>query len=168
MNAVEKVVAYDTDFYDWVTCQARLMKARRFAELDLAHLIEEIEDLGNEQLFKVQSWTVQIQAHLACLRWCPNSEPRSHWQDEIRTWRINTQLRLQSSPSLRRKLAEGYDKLWKHARGVALGKLARDGITRLPEACPFTLEQVLEPDYFPEYMPPTPPQPRGRKLQLKD
>ena len=37
---------YDEDFYVWARRQAELLRARRYGELDLEHLIEEVEDLG--------------------------------------------------------------------------------------------------------------------------
>jgi hypothetical protein len=35
---------YDTDFYTWTAQTVHLLKERRFSELDLENLIEEIED----------------------------------------------------------------------------------------------------------------------------
>ena len=37
---------YEEDFYLWVERQADLLRDGRFRDLDLAHLIEEVEDLG--------------------------------------------------------------------------------------------------------------------------
>ncbi len=37
---------YDEDFYVWARRQAELLRAGRYDELDLEHLIEEVEDLG--------------------------------------------------------------------------------------------------------------------------
>ena len=37
---------YEQDLYAWSRAQADLLRAGRFAELDLEHLIEEIEDVG--------------------------------------------------------------------------------------------------------------------------
>ena len=38
---------YEEDFYVWSQRQAELLRARRYDELDLEHLIEEVEDLGD-------------------------------------------------------------------------------------------------------------------------
>lgn len=40
---------YDTDFYAWVQDQAALLAARRFEELDLPHLVEELQLMGNSE-----------------------------------------------------------------------------------------------------------------------
>jgi Domain of unknown function DUF29 len=37
---------YEEDFYVWAQRQAELLRARQYDELDLEHLIEEVEDLG--------------------------------------------------------------------------------------------------------------------------
>ena len=37
---------YDEDFYVWAMKQAELLRDKRFDELDLENLIEEVEDLG--------------------------------------------------------------------------------------------------------------------------
>ena len=42
MNAVK----YEVDFYGWTQEQARLLREGRFAELDVANVVEEIETLG--------------------------------------------------------------------------------------------------------------------------
>ena len=40
---------YDRDFYTWCMEQARLVQERRFAELDIDNVVEELESLGKEQ-----------------------------------------------------------------------------------------------------------------------
>ena len=40
---------YDNDFALWAERQAALLRARRFDELDLDHLIEEVEDLSRRE-----------------------------------------------------------------------------------------------------------------------
>ena len=37
---------YGQDFYAWSRRRAELLRARRFSDLDLARLAEEVEDLG--------------------------------------------------------------------------------------------------------------------------
>jgi Domain of unknown function DUF29 len=37
---------YEKDFYAWSKEQAELLRAGRFGDLDLEHLIEEVDDLG--------------------------------------------------------------------------------------------------------------------------
>jgi hypothetical protein len=41
---------YDQAFYAWSKAQADLLRAGRYADLDLDHLIEEVDDFGREPL----------------------------------------------------------------------------------------------------------------------
>jgi len=38
---------YETDFYGWTQAQAQALRAKDWAALDVDHLAEEIEDVGN-------------------------------------------------------------------------------------------------------------------------
>ena len=40
---------YEKDYYLWLKNTANLLRAKNLAELDLPHLIEEIEDMGKRE-----------------------------------------------------------------------------------------------------------------------
>lgn len=42
-------VAYDQDLYSWSLEQARLLRERKFDQIDLEHIIEEIEDMSKSE-----------------------------------------------------------------------------------------------------------------------
>ncbi|MDF5732182.1 MAG: DUF29 domain-containing protein, partial [Rhizonema sp. PD38] len=46
---------YDQDFYLWIEITAKQLKERRFAEVDLANLIEEIESMGRSEKRALES-----------------------------------------------------------------------------------------------------------------
>lgn len=46
---------YETDDSAWLEETLKLLKARRFEDLDLENLIEELEDLGNDKKYRVES-----------------------------------------------------------------------------------------------------------------
>jgi hypothetical protein len=48
---------YERDFCLWVEEQARLLKEGRLDQLDLANLVEEIEDLGIGEKKATSSWS---------------------------------------------------------------------------------------------------------------
>ena len=62
------------DFYLWVERRADLLRRGRFRDLDLAHLIEEVEDLGIN--LRNASRTREIILHLLKLQYSPAVEPR--------------------------------------------------------------------------------------------
>ena len=51
---------YEQDLYAWSRAQADLLRAGRFAELDLEHLIEEIEDVDMDDLHPESLWQFRI------------------------------------------------------------------------------------------------------------
>ena len=146
---------YERDFYAWSQAQAR--ELRRFARtrpnvpLDLAHLAEEIADLGKEQRNSVRSWVRRIIEHLLLLEHSPAQDPRPHWIGEIADFRSELADRL--SKRLERDLRRQLPRLHEAARRLAARKLSAHGETeaaeRLPLTCPYTLEQVIG-DWWPE------------------
>ena len=50
---------YETDFYQWTQQQAALIRQGQFSELDTAHLIDEIEDMGTNLEFRGRNGTKQ-------------------------------------------------------------------------------------------------------------
>jgi hypothetical protein len=145
---------YDEDFFAWTVVQAR--ELRRFAQwrpnvtLDLRHIAEEIADLGHERRAALRSWTRRIIEHLLLLQYSPAKEPRDGWIDEVETFRDDIEERL--TPSLRRDLQRQLPRLYGRVRERAGGKLERYGETgaaaRLPEHCPYVLDEILG-DYWP-------------------
>jgi Domain of unknown function DUF29 len=66
---------YDQDFYAWSKAQADLLRARRYSELDLDHLIEEVDDLGDALKRSVRNRMRTIMEHLLKLQHSPAPEP---------------------------------------------------------------------------------------------
>ena len=145
---------YDEDFFAWTRRQAR--ELRRFGRtrpnlpLDLAHIAGEIADLGTERRDALRSWTARIIEHLLLLEHAPAKEPRRGRMDEIGTFRRDIELRL--SATLRRDLQRRLPRLYDLARRHLRGRLERYGeaevAARLPERCPYGLDQVLG-DFWP-------------------
>ena len=67
--------SYDRDVILWSEEQARLLRARRFSELDLEHLADEIEDVGKSEKRELASRMTVLLAHL--LKWRSQPESRS-------------------------------------------------------------------------------------------
>jgi hypothetical protein len=68
---------YDTDFYTWTTQTAQLLKQRRFSEIDLEHLIEEIEDLGRSEYRALGSRLEVLLMHLLKVKYQPEMHTKS-------------------------------------------------------------------------------------------
>ena len=65
---------YGKDFAEWTAHNARLIRQRRFAEADLEHIAEEIEDMGKRDRREVSNRLKVLIAHL--LKWTAQPERR--------------------------------------------------------------------------------------------
>jgi hypothetical protein len=140
---------YEDDFYLWAERQADLLRKGRFRDLDLAHLVEEVEDLGANLRNAVTSRTREIILHLLKLQYSPAVEPRRGWQESIGKQRDD--LELEITPSLRHQLVAELETIYQKARLRAVEDLARDRVKpeQLPASCPYTLEQIIDPIWRP-------------------
>ena len=141
---------YKDDFYLWVERQTDLLRKGRFRDLDLAHLIEEVEDLGANLRNAVTSRTREIILHLLKLQYSPAVEPRGGWRESVGKQRDD--LELEITPSLRRYLNAELENIYQKARLRAVDDLAQDRVApdQLPPRCPYTFEQIIDPIWRPE------------------
>ena len=147
---------YDEDFHAWTREQAkalhRLAETRPNDEIDFRHLVEEVRDLGKSERDAVRSQLARILEHLLKLEHSPAREPREGWYDTIGDARRELYFKL--SPSLRRDAAARLPELYALARRHAAQSLTRhgevDAAAVLPEACPYTLAQLVDEDWLPD------------------
>ena len=141
-------VPYENDFHLWTERQADLLRKGRFRDLDLAHLIEEVEDLGANLRGMAFSRTQQIMRHLLKLQYSA-AEPRRIWRQTIRDQRDELDLHL--TASLRGLLETTLETRYARAHRRAVEDLTEYGekTENLPDACPYSLEQVLSHSWFP-------------------
>lgn len=145
---------YEEDFYAWTRHQAAALRrwrsSRPNVDLDLAHIAEEIADLGKEQRNALRSWTARIIEHLLLLEHSPATEPRRHWTREVIQFRREIATRL--TKTLRADLSRRLPALYAQARRDIAIEFERfdeaDVAARLPPECPYTLEQVIG-DWWP-------------------
>ena len=135
---------YENDFYAWTREQAALLRTRRFAALDLDHLIEEIEELGDTKRETVLSNARVIIEHLLKLQHSPAQDPRNGWRATAREHRAR--LELQLTPRLLQALQEELDRVFAIARRNAEGAMRDHGehaaADALPATCPYSLDQI--------------------------
>jgi Domain of unknown function DUF29 len=149
MSATRPEQLYETDFYAWTQTQAK--ELRRFARtrpnlpLDLAHIAEEVRDLGKSERDTVFSLAQQIIQHFLLIEHSPAIDQRLHWADEIDGYRDRIERQL--SPTIRRHLKRELADVFTLARRRVQRKMERYGeqaaAAALPQACPYTLDQVL-------------------------
>ena len=142
--------SYDKDVILWSQEQARLLRARKFAELDVEHLADEIEDVGKSEKRELASRMAVLLAHL--LKWSRQPQMRTNsWRSTIRDQRRRVALAIEETPSLKVVMRDPVwqEDTWLDARAQAqkeTGLTAED----LPEACPWTMDQAADQDFWPE------------------
>jgi len=139
---------YERDFNLWVEEQVRLLRAGRLQQLDVVHLIDEIEDLGIHEKKAVQSNLVVVLKHLLKYQYQQRRRSRS-WLSSIAEHRRRLRNDLATSPSLSPYARECFEQCYQDGRRQAL---IETGLSsgELPEASPYTIEQALDPEFRPD------------------
>ncbi len=138
---------YHEDFFVWTQEQARLLRERRFDELDLAHLAEEVESVGRSEKAEIESRLDVLLAHLLKWKYQPGARSSS-WRGTITEQRTRIARLFRDSPSLRKYPAEVYAECTLSGRLLAAKESGID-FTLFPEAAPFSLEQALDDNFWP-------------------
>jgi hypothetical protein len=140
---------YDDDVVTWSERQADALRRRAANEIDWDNVAEEIESVGNEQRHAVESLLTNIMQHLLQIAAWPEASAVSHWQHEIDGWRVQVVRRLRRGPKMRGDMEAGLADLYRDAVRSMYREV--DGVPRppVPDACPFTLEELLAWDAAP-------------------
>ncbi len=144
-----KEPTYEADFVLWLERQAELLRQGRVHDLDLENLAEEVESIGRSDKREVYNRLTVLLVHLLKYQFQPNKRTRS-WRSTIREQRRQIKLVFQDSPSLAKSYApNAFDTIYRDARQDA-GDETKLSVDTLPETTPYTLEQVLDENFFPE------------------
>jgi hypothetical protein len=138
---------YDTDFVQWLDHTAKLLKQRRFDELELENLIEEIEALNRSEKREIKSHLEVLLLYLLKWHYQPGHRSRS-WQSTIREQRRQILRLLKDSPSLKNHVSNEL----KDSYAIARERADEESIVFLqnfPEQCPYQITDILNPDFFP-------------------
>ena len=145
---------YDDDFYAWTQYQAEVLRTLRTRDnrFDREHVAEEIEDLGNSERNAVRSQVRRMLEHFLKLAYSPATEPRHGWRGSITEARSELDGRV--SATLRRDLEQMFSRVYAMARKRVIQDMQDFGehgaAASLPSECPYTLDQVLDDDWYPE------------------
>jgi hypothetical protein len=142
-----KNTTYEADFYAWTVEQANLLRQGRFADADIANIVEEIETLGRSEKRELQNRLLVLLAHL--LKWQAQPARRGNsWKLTITEQRLRLQKHLAENPSLAPSLPEVIASVW---RQVLVKAMRQTGFAEasFPTACPWTVEQILDEEFYP-------------------
>ena len=136
---------YDQDFYAWTHQQAKFLKEKTLDKLDLIHLFEEVESMWASERSELVNRLELLLGHLLKWQFQPTHRGNS-WEYTIIEQR--DKIHIAENPSLKSYLDVAFEKGYKY--GVLLAaketKLSRKDF---PIVCDWTIEQVLDDDFFP-------------------
>ncbi len=148
---------YDRDLQLWIDQTIEQLKKGEFQSLDIEHLIEELIELGKSEKNTLKSNLKILLGHLLKLRVQLDAPEtmKGSWYSSVLEHRQRVLDNLADTPSLKRFLPEAVEKAYGDGRKLAIkeGKLAKFGVrvpqeSEYPVSCPFSIEQILDEDFY--------------------
>jgi hypothetical protein len=142
------VTDYEEDFYAWTMKNATLLRQRRFTEIDVDNIAEELEAMGRSEKRALVNRLAVLLMHLLKWRYQPNRRGNS-WRYTLKEQSRAVFKCLRDNPSLRPLLPEFISEAYEDA---VLKAIRQTGLEEsvFPGTCPFTPEQVMDEGYHPE------------------
>ena len=132
---------YEEDYLAWIEQQVALLRAERTDDLDLGHLIEELEDIGRSEWRELENRLEALLAHMLKRDYQPEKRSSS-WDSTIDDQRRRLDRLFKRSPSLRRNLADTLAEMYPYAVRKAVRE-TRMSAAAFPAQLPYAVEQVL-------------------------
>ncbi|MDP2834182.1 MAG: DUF29 domain-containing protein [Pseudomonadota bacterium] len=143
-----KHATYDQDFYAWTQDQAAQLRVGKLVDLDLEHLIEELESMGRSELRALESSLGRLLQHLLKWRYQPALRCTS-WKSTIKNQRREVAKNLCDNPSLKSRLPGVFEDAYETAKGWAEAETGLDEKT-FSMTCPWPFDQAMNADFYPE------------------
>ena len=139
---------HDEDFYGWAMAEANLLRQRKWDELDIEHLAEELESMGASEKREIRSRMEQLLKHLLKWKYQPDLQCRS-WKNSIRNQRKALLAIIKDNPSLKPTIPEYVKDVYEDALE---GAIEETGIYKenFSAECPYTFEQIMNDEFYPE------------------
>jgi hypothetical protein len=138
-----------TDFHGWLLDQAAALRARDYESLDWDHLAEELELMGARERRELKSELKILLLHLLKLKFQPGELHRHSWRNSIVEAREQITDITKDSPGIfQGKRDEVLAEVYVRARDKA-ARESRLPPSTFPETCPWTYDQIIDPDFFP-------------------
>jgi Domain of unknown function DUF29 len=147
---MEQATLYDQDFLQWTQQQAEYLQKGYWDDLDIKNLVEELDALGRSEQRELGSYLQVLLMHLLKCQY--QSEKRTtSWDITLSNYRDQMQDCLEDTPSLHRFLQDlaWVEKYYRRSRRDA-AKETQQPLETFPATCPYTLEQMLDPNFLNE------------------
>lgn len=138
---------YAQDYQLWLKHTINLLKNKKFLELELENLIEEIESIGRSDKNTLRSNLRMLLMHLLKYKFQPQNRSNS-WLYTIYEHRQRLQEAFLNSPSLKSYYTEVFDICYQHARKEVSIETGLP-LSIFPQDYPFSVDETLDFDFFP-------------------
>jgi len=139
---------YELDYLAWYETTLEQLQNKHLTELDLESLGEVLENLVRDTKRSGESYLRQIIIHLLLIEyWESESINRRHWAAEIVNFR--SELETDMTTNLRKHLELVKENIYQRALIYVIKKTELNK-TLFPLQCPYSLEQLLDDDWFPQ------------------
>src|SRR5713101_2369166 len=147
--ADDKRGLYERDYYTWALQQARALKEHRLEELDWENLADEVEGLAKTERRELRSRLKVLLEHLMKWQFQPQRRTRS-WRATVAVQRVEILEHLDENPGLKRSLPDVLAQAYNAARVDVTTRLLRSTDPQPPDSCPWTFEQVMDEQFWPD------------------
>lgn len=138
---------YNQDYCLWLENTVKLLLNEQFSEIDVSHLIEELEDMGRSEKRAVSSNLRILLMHLLKYKYQPQKRSNS-WLFTIVEHRKRLKVLFKNSPSLNNYYHEVFSETYQDAKDLASAETGLS-INNFSSSSPFTPEDVLNENYLP-------------------
>ncbi len=139
---------HDEDFYGWAMAEANLLRQRRLGDLDFDNLIEELESMGASERRALVSRMAQLIFHLLKWQFQPDFRGRS-WRASIKEQRKKTKGILKDNPSFKNEITNFISDAYEDAF-LLIEKETPLDLKLFPAECPYSFEQIMNNEFYPE------------------
>ena len=154
----ELTMLYDEDYNAWIKYTTNLLKTKRFAQLDIEHLLEELEYMGKDEQREVESRLRVLLSHLLKLqyqyqqlseRW--KEFDGKSWKSTITTQRVEINIHLRKHPGVKKFFPKIIWDAYQDARELATEETGLSMDT-FPYVCSYTQQQIFDKTFYPAIM----------------
>ena len=132
---------YDRDFSQWAEMTAQLLEEKRFGDIDLENLVEEVRALSRSDKREIRSRLIKLLSHLLKYNYQPQKRTDS-WLSTISEQRRQILLIFEDSPSLQNYYDEFFNACYEKAR-IEAAQETKLAIKIFPLVCPFNRHNVV-------------------------
>ncbi len=138
---------YEEDYALWLDTTCQLLRAGQLESIDIANLLDELEDVGHSAKQTLNSNLIVVLMQLLKYTYQPGQRSNT-WRFTLKEHRRRLQEALHTSPSLKPYFEQVFDHCYQEARDLAATETGVD-LENFPVESPFSSAQALDRAYLP-------------------